>query len=57
MERIRAARQAFRRFHTQCFWYLREDMPVTQEDIPEIGRGLRHNGGREGFLLAAKLCR
>lgn len=57
MVRVREARRAFRRYYAQCFWYLREDMTVTLDDVPEIVRGLRQNGGREGFLLAAKLCR
>ena len=57
MVRIREARRAFRRYHARCFWYLREDLEVSLDDIPEIMRGLRQNGGREGFLLAAKLCR
>jgi hypothetical protein len=57
MVRVREARRAFRRFHSQCFWYLRPDMRVTLADVPEIARGLRQNGGRQGFLLAAKLCR
>ena len=57
MVRVREARRAFRRFHSQCFWYLRPDMRVTLADVPEIARGLRQNGGRRGFLLAAKLCR
>lgn len=57
MVRIREARKAFRTFHAQCFWYMREDMKITLQDIPEIVRGLRQNGGRQGFLLAARLCR
>lgn len=57
MVRIREARRAFHTFHAQCFWYLREDAEITREDIPEIVRGLRKDGGREGLLLAAKLCR
>lgn len=56
MVRVREAKRAFREFRAQCFWYLREDMSVTLEDIPEIVRGLRQNGGRQGFLLAARLC-
>ena len=55
--RVREARRAFRDYHAQCFWYLRPDMQVTLGDIPEIVRGLRRNGGRKGFLLAARLCR
>lgn len=54
---VREARRAFRTFHAQCFWYMREDMEVMLADVPEIVRGLRQNGGRQGFLLAAKLCR
>ena len=57
MVRTREARRAFRKFHAQCFWYMRRDMNVTSADIPEVVRGLRQNGGRQGFLLAAKLCR
>jgi hypothetical protein len=56
MLRIREARRAFRNYHAQCFWFLRQDMKITAADLPEIARGLRQNGGREGFLLAAKLC-
>ena len=57
MVRIREARRAFRKFHAQCFWYLKEDMVPGKEDIPEIVEGLKKNGGREGYQLAAKLCR
>ena len=57
MVRVREARRAFREFHAQCFWYLRPDLPVSLDDIPEIVRGLRRNGGRKGFLVAARLCR
>ena len=56
MVRVREARKAFRAFHAQCFWFMREDMEVTLSDIPEIVRGLQMNGGRQGFLLATKLC-
>lgn len=57
MVRVREARRAFKAFHAQCFWHMREDLLVTREDIPAIIRGLRKNGGRRGFLVAAKLCR
>ena len=57
MVRVREARRAFRRFYAQCFWYMRPDAHITVEDVPEIVRGLRQNGGRQGFLVAAKLCR
>ncbi len=57
MVRVREARKIFREFHAQCFWFMRPDLRVTVDDIPELVRGLRQNGGRQGFLLAAKLCR
>ncbi|MEI6147972.1 MAG: hypothetical protein WCS01_02670 [bacterium] len=57
MVRVREARKIFREFYAQCFWFIRPDLRVTINDIPELVRGLRQNGGRQGFLLAAKLCR
>ncbi|MCY4660853.1 MAG: hypothetical protein OXF93_13720 [Acidobacteria bacterium] len=57
MVRVREARRAFRDFYSQCFWYLNPDMQVTLRDVPEIARGLRQNGGRKGYLVAARLCR
>lgn len=57
MVRVREARRALKAFRAQCFWYLREDLNVTLADVPEIADGLRRNGGRKGFLLAARLCR
>jgi len=57
MVRVREAGRAFRAFHAQCFWYMPKQLKITAEDIPEIARGLRQNGGRQGFLLAEKLCR
>ena len=56
MVRLREARRAFKTFYSQCFWYMNENMNITLADVPEITRGLRQNGGRQGFLLAAKLC-
>ena len=55
--RVRAAREAFREFHAQCFWYLRADLEITPAEVPMIAEGLRKNGGRAGFRLAAELCR
>ena len=56
MVRVREARRAFREFHAQCFWYLRPDLQVSLDDVPEIVRGLRQNGGRRGFFVAARLA-
>lgn len=54
---MRAAREAYRRFHAQCFWYLRADLEITRAEVPMIAEGLRKNGGRAGLLLAGELCR
>lgn len=56
-EKLELAKRVLHDFHAQCFWYLREDIELKPEDLDEIVRGLRKNGGRRGFLLAAKLCR
>jgi hypothetical protein len=55
-ERLELAQQAFNRFHTRCFWFMREDLRVSEEDIEAIIRGLRSHGNREAFLIAARLC-
>jgi hypothetical protein len=54
---VREAGRAFREFHAQCFWYMPKDLKITRADVPEIARGLRQHGGRNGFMRAAKLCR
>ena len=56
-ERLAMAQQAFERFHAACFWFMREDMRVSEENLPQIIRGLRSSGNREAFLPAARLCR
>ncbi len=56
-ERLALAQQAFERFHSSCFWYMRDDLRVGEEDLETIIRGLRAHGNREAFMLAARLCR
>jgi hypothetical protein len=56
-EKLALAKRILHDFHAQCFWYMREDAEMKPSDIEEIVRGLRRNGGRRGFLLAARLCR
>ena len=55
-ERLQLTRQAFADFYARCFWYMRRDLEIGVADIPEIARGLRLHGGRQGFILAARLC-
>ena len=55
--KLALAQQAFVKYKTACFWYMREDLVVTEANLPWIIKGLRTHGDREAFLLAAKLCR
>lgn len=57
MVRVREARRAYQKFYAQCFWFMRKDLPVTEQDIPAIVRGLRQHGGHEGMRIAERLCR
>jgi hypothetical protein len=56
-DKLALAQAAFERFHTRCFWFMRDDLPLDEEDIEMVVRGLRSHGNREAFLIAAKLCR
>lgn len=57
MVRLREARRAFRRFHTQCFWSFDPEYRVRTEDIPWVAQRLMTFGGRAGWELGARLCR
>jgi len=55
-EKLALAQRAFREFHARCFWFMREDAQITEQEIPYICERLRADGGRPGFLLAAQIC-
>jgi hypothetical protein len=57
MVRLREARRAFRRFHTQCFWSCDPEYTVTPRDLPWVADQLMKFGGRTGWELGARLCR
>lgn len=57
MVKVREARRAFRRFHTLCFWSFDPNYSVTLADVPWVARQLKEHGGRQGWEIAAKLCR
>lgn len=57
MVRVREARRAYRRFHVSCFWSRDPDYLVNAADIPWVVEGLRRNGNREAWEVAARLCR
>ena len=56
-EKVALAQRTFREFHARCFWFMREDAQITDQEIPYICARLRADGGRQGFLLAAQICR
>lgn len=57
MVRVREARRAYRRFHTECFWSFDPDYVVGPGDIVWVADQLKKHGGRKAWLLGSKLCR
>ena len=57
MVRVREARRAYRRFHTECFWSFDPDYQVGAVDIAWVAEQLRKHGGREAWRVGSKLCR
>lgn len=57
MVRVRDARRAYRRFHSQCFWSYAPDLRITLADVPWVAEQLRRHGGREAWDVASRLCR
>lgn len=54
-ERLKLANYLFQKYYTQCFWYCRRDLEITEDLIPIVLNGLRNHGGHVGFGLAGKL--
>ncbi len=57
MVKVREARRAYRRFHSQCFWSYDPEYVVGPEDVAWVAEQLRKHGGREEWVIAGKLCR
>ena len=57
MVKVREARRAYRRFHTECFWSFDPDYRIGPADIAWIADQLRKHGGREAWRVGSKLCR
>ncbi len=57
MVKVREARRAYRRFHTECFWSFDPDYCVGPEDIVWVADQLKKHGDRDAWLLGSKLCR
>ena len=56
LEKLALAQQAFEQFHSRCFWFMRREARITEQEIPYICERLRADGGRPGFRLAAQIC-
>ncbi len=56
MVKIREAKRAYRKFHTQCFWSFALDYPIGISDLPWIATQLKTYGGRQGWQIGNKLC-
>jgi len=54
--RVALARQAFRDFYARCFWSYSADLLIEEKDVAFVVRGLRLNGGKAGYRVAAELC-
>jgi hypothetical protein len=57
MVRVREARRAYRRFHTECFWPFDPSYRVGPQDVAWVVEQLRRHGGREAWMAGEKLCR
>jgi len=57
MVRVREARRAFSRFHSQCFWSFDKGIKVKREDIAWVAEQLMKNGDRAAWEAGSKLCR
>ena len=56
-ERLRRAQKAFREYSTRCFWFMDENLVITEENLPLVIEGLKLHGGHKGWKLAHELCR
>jgi hypothetical protein len=57
MVRLREARRAYRRFHTECFWSFDPAYRIRAADIEWVAEHLKKHGGREAWIVGSRLCR
>ncbi len=57
MVQVREARRAYRRFHAECFWSYDPDLRIEIGDVAWVADQLMRQGGREAWLVGARLCR
>jgi hypothetical protein len=56
-ERLRCAQEAYREYSCRCFWFMDENLIVTEKNLHLIIEGLKLHGGHKGWKLAHALCR
>jgi hypothetical protein len=56
-ERLRRAQAAYREYSCRCFWFMDENLIVTEKNLPLIIEWLKLHGGHKGWKLAHELCR
>lgn len=56
MVRVREARRAYRRFHTECFWSFDPGYVIGSSDVAWVAAQLHKQGGRAAWKAAEKLC-
>jgi hypothetical protein len=56
-EKLGLAREAYRKYYIQCFWFMRENIEIGPDDLGIIAKGLRSHGDRQAFIIAGRLCR
>ncbi|MCB0343222.1 MAG: hypothetical protein H6626_15060 [Pseudobdellovibrionaceae bacterium] len=54
---VRDARRAYRKYHSQCFWSYDPELKIGLNDVKWVGEQLMKHGGRDTWLIGAKLCR
>lgn len=56
MVKVREAKKAFKEYYSRCFWHLKSDLEITEDNLYLIIKGLKNYGDRRAFLIASKLC-
>lgn len=57
MVRVREARRAFKKYHTECFWSYSPDYKITANDVDWVAEKLMENGNSKLWHIGVKLCR
>jgi hypothetical protein len=55
--KLELAQELFEKYYEQCFWHMKPDLIITEAELPQLIKGLKMHGGREGYIEAARLCR